>query len=106
MALKLPRHAGDHLEAQARAWLIDGEAVGKADAFVGNFDMKMSVDFPGCDLDRTKTSWVGVFDRVGDEFGDQKPQGNGVVRRSSIGPRGNAACVRRCCPSASYRARS
>src|ERR1700674_4417853 len=34
-ALKLPHHAGDHLEAQAELRLVDVEAVGKADALGG-----------------------------------------------------------------------
>ena len=53
MALHLPDHAHDYLEAQAGAWLIEVEAVGQADAFVGNLDFKMSLDFSGRDFDLT-----------------------------------------------------
>ena len=34
IAMKLPRHAGDHLEAQARTGLIDSESLRKPDALV------------------------------------------------------------------------
>ena len=46
MALKLPHHAGDHLEPQAGLRLVDVESERKADTLVGHLDMKMSVDFP------------------------------------------------------------
>lgn len=85
MAVKLPYHAHYHLEAQAGLRLIDIEAVGKADALVGNFDVKMSVDFSGVDPDDATTFRVGVFDRVCDKLVDQKSQGNGVVRRKQHG---------------------
>jgi hypothetical protein len=39
MALKLPHHAGDHLEAQACPRLIDVEPFRKASAMVGDFDV-------------------------------------------------------------------
>ena len=56
LALKLPYHAGDHLEPQAGMRLIDVEAVGEADALIGNFDVKMVIDFPGVDLDNPPPS--------------------------------------------------
>jgi|SRR5450631_2724416 hypothetical protein len=56
VALKLSHQAGDHLEAQAGA-RIDVEAVGKANALVGNFNVKMSLHFAGVDLDRASTFW-------------------------------------------------
>ena len=72
MALHLPHHACDYLEAQAGAWLIEVEAVGQADAFVGNLDFKVSPDFPRGDFDLAAgTVRIGVLDRIGDEFVDQ-----------------------------------
>lgn len=47
MTLKLPYHAGDHLEAQAGPGLIDIEPLRKAGAVVVDFDVKVAVDFPG-----------------------------------------------------------
>ena len=79
--MKLPHHACYHLETQAGLRLIDVEAVRKTDALVGNFDVKMSVDFSSVNLDNSTTFWVGIFDRVCNEFVNQKTQGNGVVRR-------------------------
>ena len=38
MALKLPHHAGDHLESKAGPGLIDVEPFRKAGAVVGDFD--------------------------------------------------------------------
>ena len=78
VALKLSHQAGDHLEAQAGA-RIDVEAVGKANALVGNFNVKMSLHFAGVDLDRASTFWLGTFDSVGHQFVNQEPQGDGVV---------------------------
>ena len=80
MTLKLPYHAGDHLEAQAGPRLIDVKSVRQAGAIVGDFDLEMSVDFPGGDFDFAATFRISVFDRVGDQFVDQKSQGNRVVR--------------------------
>ena len=70
MALKLPYHARYHLKSQASVGLLDVEAVRKANAFIRNFDVKVSVYFPGVDLDSAATSGVCVFDRIGDEFID------------------------------------
>jgi hypothetical protein len=47
MALKLPHHPSDYLEAQARTRLLDVKPFGEAGALVGDFDVKVSVDFPG-----------------------------------------------------------
>ena len=86
-----------HLKSQASLGLIDVEAVRKADALIGNFDVKMSVDFPGVDLDNAATFGVCVFDRVCNEFVDQKPQRNGVVRRKQhrVGMAVQSVSVRR-----------
>ena len=47
MALKLPHHPSDDLEAEAGAWLINLEPFGEASAVVGDFDAKVSPDFAG-----------------------------------------------------------
>lgn len=79
MALKLPHHAGDDLEAQTRARLIDIEPFGQTGAMVGGFDVKMPIDFPGCDVDLATTFWISILDRVGNQLVDQKSQRNCVV---------------------------
>ena len=81
MALKLPYHACYHLEAEADLRLIDIEPVRKADALIRNFDVKVSVNFPGVDLNGAATFGICVFERVCDEFVDQEPQWNCVIRR-------------------------
>jgi hypothetical protein len=45
MALKLPHHAADDFEAQAAPGLINIEPFGEAGAMVGDFDMKVPIDF-------------------------------------------------------------
>lgn len=81
IALKLPYHASDRLEPQAGVRLIGVEAVGKANALVGNLYTMMSVDFPRADLDNAITVRVGVFHRVCDELADKKPHWNCMVSR-------------------------
>jgi hypothetical protein len=46
---------------------------------VADFDVQMSVDFPGRDFDVTASFRIGVLDRIGDQFVDQKSEGNRVV---------------------------
>ncbi len=46
LPLKLPHHAGDDLEAQTGARLIDVEPFGEPRAMVGDFDVEVSIDFP------------------------------------------------------------
>ena len=46
LAMKLTHHARYYFEAQARAGLINGKSVRKADAMVGNFDAEVPLDFP------------------------------------------------------------
>jgi hypothetical protein len=70
MAPQLPYQAGYHLEAKAGARLIDVESFREAAAMVGDFDVQMSVDFPGRDLDVAATFRIGVFDRVGNQLID------------------------------------
>jgi hypothetical protein len=50
--------------------LIDVEPFRKAGAVVGDFGVKVAVDFPGGDFDFAATFRIGVFDRVGDQFVD------------------------------------
>jgi hypothetical protein len=45
MPLKLARQAGDHLETEAVARLVDVEAVGKAYSLIGNLDLEVPLDF-------------------------------------------------------------
>ena len=47
MALKLPHHSGNDLESQAGARLFDVEPFREAGAMIGDFDVKVSVDFMG-----------------------------------------------------------
>jgi hypothetical protein len=46
---------------------------------VADFDVKVPLDFSGCDVDGAAIFRIGILDRVGDELVDQKSQGNCVV---------------------------
>jgi hypothetical protein len=82
MTLELTHHADyHHLNAQTGAGLIYVKAFRKANALVGDFDVKAPFYFVCGDLDCARARWVGILNGVGNEFVDQTPQGNGVVRR-------------------------
>jgi hypothetical protein len=79
MAVKLPYQPRDDPKSKARPGLVDVEALGKADAAVGDFNVKAPFDFESGIFNHPGAIRISVFHSVGDELVDQKTQRNGMV---------------------------
>lgn len=96
-AAELAHQPPDDPESQARARLIDVEAFWKADAVIGHFDVQASSHFTRRHVDSAVTAGIGMFDRIGDEFVDQKAEGKRMIGRQLYRVGMAAQGIRSCC---------
>src|SRR5664279_757855 len=81
MPLELPGQAGNHLESETVAGLINFKSVGKTDALVRYFDAKLPINLMSRYLDGTGAAGIGIFDGIGNQFVDQKAERNRMIGR-------------------------